>query len=102
MKKIIFKSLFTLGLVISLQSCIMMQTATISDVKPVKGHKVEASNGGIGFLMLSVPRNVIQKASDELRQKGVVGNVTTTLSVRHWGIVQYYRVVAIGYTEGTK
>ena len=102
MKKIILKSLVTLGLLVSLQSCIMMQTTTISDIKASKGSKVEASNGGMGFLMLGVPRKIVQKAAEDLRQKGAVGNITTALSVRHWGIVQYYRVVATGYTEGNK
>ena len=79
-----------------------MQTATISDVKAAKGSKVEASKGGMGFLMLGVPRKIVQDAAEELRQKGVVGNITTTLSMRHWGIVQYYRVVATGYMDVNK
>ena len=76
-----------------------MQNATIAEVKPAKGTKVETTVGGLGFLMLAVPKHLVQDASDKIRQKGAVGNITTTLTVRHWGIVQYYSVLATGYTE---
>jgi hypothetical protein len=83
----------------SMTSCIMMQSATISDVKPSTGTEVSASAGGLGVLGLSAPRNIAEKATYELKNKGAVGNVSTVMTMRNWGIVQYYRVVAKGTTE---
>lgn len=93
-------SIFILGLfLLSFQSCITMSSAGISGVKPGKGTEVQVSHGALGILALTAPREIVQKATDELRQKGVTGNVSTTLTMRNWGIVQYYRVVAVGQTD---
>ena len=84
---------------ISMTSCITIQSATISDVKPSTSIPISASAGGLGILGLSVPRNIAEKATYELKNKGAVGNVSTVMTMRNWGIVQFYRVTAIGTTE---
>jgi len=83
----------------SLNGCVTMQIVSISDVKPSIGTKVNASADGMGFLHLGVPMNLAEKVTDELKSKGAVGNVSTVMTMREWGIVQYYQVNAIGITE---
>lgn len=95
-KNQLFAALFVL---IAFQSCISMQSVTISDVKQSKGTQVTASRGALGVLSLSVPKGIVEKATEDLKQGGVTGNVSTSLTLRNWFVVQYYRVVAVGYTE---
>jgi len=83
-------------------SCITMQSVGISDVKPSTGMEVKASSGGLGILTLTVPKKIVEQTTQELKSKGVVGNVSTVMTVRNWGIVQYYKVTAKGTTESKK
>jgi hypothetical protein len=98
MKKIIILSCTLLSL-LSLNSCITMQSVSISDVKPSTGTEVNGSASGKGFLHLGVPKGLVKKATYELKNKGAVGNVSTVLTMREWGIVQFYKVTAKGTTE---
>jgi hypothetical protein len=91
--------LMLMASLVFLQSCITMSTATVSNVKPTSGKEATASVGGMGILALTVPRDLAPRAVEELRQKGVTGNISTTLTVRNWLVVQYYRVVATGTTD---
>lgn len=100
MKKIIILSCTIVGL-LSLNSCITMQSVSITDVEPSKGMEVNGSATGIGFLHLGVPKGLAEKATNELKEKGAVGNVSTVLTMREWGIVQFYKVTAKG-TTGSK
>ncbi len=98
MKKIIILSCILLSL-FSLNSCITMHSVSISDVKPSTGTEVNCSVSGLGFLHLGVPKGLAEKATYELKNKGAVGNVSTVLTMREWGIVQFYKVTAKGITE---
>lgn len=98
MKKIIILSCTLLSL-LSLNSCITMQSVSISDVKPSTGTEVNGSASGIGFLHLGVPKGLAEKATYDLKNNGAVGNVSTVLTMREWGIVQFYKVTAKGTTE---
>ena len=80
-------------------SCITMQSVSITNVKPLTGKEVRASAGGLGVLALTIPRDIAERATDELKNKGAVGNVSTVLTIRNWGVVQFYRVTATGTTE---
>ncbi len=80
-------------------SCIAMQSVSISDVKPTTGKQVEASASGLGFFALTVPKGVAERATNDLKGKQVVGNVSTVMTMRNWMIVQYYKVTATGTTE---
>lgn len=93
------KAILPLLVSCGMTSCITMQSATISDVKPSTGTEVRSSAGGLGILGLSAPRNISEKATYKLKNKGAVGNVSTVLTMRNWGIVQYYKVTATGTTE---
>jgi uncharacterized protein YdaL len=87
-------------LIMSLNSCITMTSVSIADVKSSTGSEVNGSASGMGFLHLVVPKGLAEKATYELKNKGAVGNVSTTLTMREWGgIVQFYRVTAKGTTE---
>lgn len=99
MKKLF--ALFCSGLLIaSLNSCITMSSVSIADVKPSTGTEVTGSATGMGFLRLSVPAGLAEKATYELKNKGAVGNVSTVMTMREWfGIVQVYRVTAKGTTD---
>jgi len=99
MKKIIMFGLLTILISSSLTSCISMQSVSVSNVKPSTGTEVRASAGGLGILTLTVPRNIAEKATYELKNKGAVSNVSTVMTMRDWVIVQYYRVTATGQTE---
>lgn len=99
MKTKIFKLSFAVLLCASMTSCITMQSATISDVKSTKGTEVTASAGGFSILALTAPRDISKKATQELKNKGAVGDVSTVMTVRNWVIVQYYRVTATGTTD---
>jgi hypothetical protein len=98
MKRIINFS-FAVLLTGLMSSCVSMTSVSASNVKPSTGTEVKASAGGFGVLSLTVPRGVAKKATDELKSKGAVTNVTTVLTVRNWGIVQFYRVTATGTIE---
>lgn len=100
MKKITILSLMTVGL-FSLNSCITMQSVSISDVKPSTGIEVNASADGMGYLHLGVPRDLVEIATNTLKNKGAVGNVSTVMTMREWGIIQFYRVIAKGTTDAT-
>ena len=80
-------------------SCISIQSVSISNVKTLTGKEVKASAGGLGILTLTVPRDIAERATDELKNKGAVGNVSTVMTIRNWGVVQFYRVTATGTTE---
>ena len=80
-------------------SCVSMTSVSVSNVKPSNGTEVKASAGGLGILSLTVPRGVAERATNELKSKGGVTNVSTVLTMRNWGIVQFYRVTATGTTE---
>jgi hypothetical protein len=99
MKKVI--AFFCSGLLMaSLNSCITMSSVSIADVKPSTGTEVSGSASGMGFLRLSIPVNLAEKAAYELKNKGAVGNVSTVMTMREWfGIVQVYKVTAKGTTE---
>ena len=99
MKKIITFGLLTILIATSMTSCISMQSVSVSSVKPSTGTEVRASAGGLGILTLTVPRNIAEKATYELKNKGAVNNVSTVMTMRNWWIVQYYRVTATGQTE---
>jgi hypothetical protein len=98
MKKIIVLSCTLLSLV-SLNSCITMQSVSISDVKPSTGTEVTGSASGMGFLHLGVPKGLAEKATYELKNKGAVSNISTVLTMREFGIVQIYKITAKGTTE---
>lgn len=100
MKKITILCLITVGL-FSFNSCITMQIVSISDVKPTTGTVVNASAEGSGFLHLSAPLDLAEKATNALKNKGAVGNVSTVMTMREWGIIQYYKVIATGTTDAT-
>ena len=77
-----------------------MSSVSIADVKPSTGTEVTGSATGMGFLRLSVPAGLAEKATYELKNKGAVGNVSTVMTMREWfGIVQVYRVTAKGTTD---
>ena len=80
----------------TLNSCITIQGVSISDVNPDAGKYVKASSSGLGFLHLGVPRGLVEKTTYELKNKGVTGNISTVLTIREWGIVQFYKVTASG------
>jgi hypothetical protein len=88
------------GFALCLQSCIVMTSTSIANVKPSSGRQVSASAGAMGFLRLTAPRQIAKKATEDLKQQGATSNISTTLTMREWfGIVQYYRVVATGQAE---
>lgn len=99
MKKVIM--FFCSGLLLaSLNSCITMSSVSIADVKPSTGTEVSGSASGMGFLRLTVPTGLAEKATYDLKNKGAVGNVSTVMTVREWfGVVQVYKVSAKGTTE---
>jgi hypothetical protein len=80
----------------TLNSCITIQGVSISDVNPNAGKYIKASSSGLGFLHLGVPRGLVEKTTYDLKNKGVTGNISTILTIREWGIVQYYKVTASG------
>jgi hypothetical protein len=80
----------------TLNSCITIQGVSISDVNPDAGKYVKASSSGLGFLHLGVPRGLVEKTTYDLKNKGVSGNISTVLTIREWGIVQFYKVTASG------
>jgi hypothetical protein len=80
----------------TLNSCITIQGISISDVNPDAGKYVKASSSGLGFLHLGVPRGLVEKTTYDLKNKGVTGNISTVLTIREWGIVQFYKVTASG------
>ena len=80
----------------TINSCITIQGVSISDVNPDAGKYVKASSSGLGFLHLGVPRGLVEKTTYELKNKGVTGNISTVLTIREWGIVQFYKVTASG------
>lgn len=80
-------------------SCVAIQSVSISDVKPTTGKQVEATASGIGFFALTVPKGIAERATNDLKGKQVVGNVSTVMTMRNWMIVQYYKVTASGTTE---
>ena len=84
-----------------LQSCVTMSSISISNVKqPSSSNKtVTSSVAGMGVMSLWLPRGLAEKAKNELSQKGVTGNVSAVLTVRNWGVVQFYRVTAEGTTD---
>ena len=98
MKKLTFFSCTAL-LLASLNSCITMQSVSISDVKPSTGTEVNGSASGLGFLHLGVPKGLAERAASDLKNKGAVSNISTVLTMREWGIVQFYKVSAKGITE---
>jgi hypothetical protein len=98
MKKSLNLICFTF-LLTSFNSCITMQSVSISGVRPSTGTEVNGSASGIGFLHLGVPKGIAEKATYELKNKGAVGNVSTVLTMREWGIIQFYKVTAKGTTE---
>lgn len=100
MKKSIFKLIIGGFLVLNLTSCIAIQSVSISEVKPTTGTEVQVKASGAGFLHLGAPRGIAQKAVEELKAKGAVDNISTVLTMREWGIIQYYRVIASGTTSG--
>lgn len=81
-----------------LSSCIMIQSVSISDVKPSSGRQIEASAAGVGVLGLTAPKNIGEKATNKLKNKQLVENVNTVLTMRNWLIIQYYKVTATGTT----
>jgi hypothetical protein len=98
MKKLFYVIMFA-AIATSFESCIAIQSTTISDIKPSGGTEVSATTSGCGVLHLSVPKGIAERAASELKSKGVTGNVTTVLTMREWGIIQYYKVSAKGTTE---
>jgi hypothetical protein len=38
----------------------------------------------------------VEKTTYDLKNKGVTGNISTVLTIREWGIVQFYKVTASG------
>lgn len=80
----------------TLNSCITIQGVSISDVNPNAGKYIKASSSGLGFLHLGVPRGLVEKTTYDLKNKGVTGNISTVLTIREWGIVQFYKVTASG------
>jgi hypothetical protein len=99
MKKLFKVGLLTILISASMTSCISMHSASIATVKPSTGTEVKASAGGFGILSLSVPRDIAEKATNELKSKGAVSNISTVMTMRNWWIVQYYRVTATGQAE---
>jgi hypothetical protein len=83
----------------TLNSCITIQGVSISDVNPNAGKYIKASSSGLGFLHLGVPRGLVEKTTYDLKNKGVTGNISTILTIREWGIVQFYKVTASGTLE---
>ncbi len=98
MKKLTFYFCTAL-LLASLNSCITIQSVSISDVKPSTGTEVNGSASGLGFIHLGVPKGLADRATNELKNKGAVSNISTVLTMREWGIVQFYKVTAKGTTE---
>jgi len=84
---------------LTFNSCITIQGVSISDVNPNAGKYIKASSSGLGFLHLGVPRGLVEKATYDLKNKGVTGNISTVLTIREWGIVQFYKVTASGTLE---
>lgn len=84
---------------LTLNSCITIQGVSISDVNPNAGKYIKASSSGLGFLHLGVPRGLVEKTTYDLKNKGVTGNISTILTIREWGIVQFYKVTASGTLE---
>jgi len=82
----------------SLTSCITMTSVTVSDVRPGGGDEVSAYAEGMGFLYLTAPRDLGEKVAAELAGKGAVSNISTSMTMRNWGIIQYYKVTAKGST----
>lgn len=80
----------------TLSSCITIQGVSISDVNPNAGKYIKSSSSGLGFLHLGVPRGLVEKTTYDLKNKGVTGNISTVLTIREWGIVQFYKVTASG------
>lgn len=98
MKKLFYLTVLAAFLT-SFESCITIQSVSISDVQPSSGAEVVATVSGVGFLHLGAPRGLAEKATNELKSKGATGNVSTILTMREWGIIQYYKVSAKG-TQG--
>lgn len=84
---------------IFLSSCVTINSATISNVKASNGTLVETKTSGAGVLGLSVPKKLAQRATESLKNKGAVDNISTILTMRNWGIIQYYRITAKGTTQ---
>ena len=97
--KTITKLTLTLLIAGSMTSCISMQSVSITDIKPATGKEVKADRAGFGILSLTVPRQIAKRAADDLKSQGAVGNVSLVMTMRNWGIVQYYRVTATGTSE---
>lgn len=97
MKKAIFTldAIFTL---VSFNSCITMTSANVSNVSANNGNLVRASADGFGILHLSVPRDLAERVAGDLARQGATGNVSTVMTMREWGIVQYYKVIGAGTT----
>ncbi|MFO0467796.1 MAG: hypothetical protein ACK5ZX_00635 [Bacteroidota bacterium] len=85
----------------SFNSCISIHSISITDVKSPSGKEVNGSASGIGVLHISAPKGLAERATYELRDKGAVGNISTVLTMRDWGVIQFYKVTAIG-TTGSK
>ena len=96
MKKIFYVFLFA-AVDISFGSCIAIKSTTISDINQSVGNKVVATASGCGVLHLSVPLGIVEKAALDLKEMGANGNITTVLTMREWGLFQYYKVTATGF-----
>ncbi len=97
--KTITKLTLTLLIAGSMTSCISMQSVSITDIKPSNGKEVKANKTGFGILSLTVPRKLARNAADDLKSQGAVSNISLVMTMRNWGIVQYYRVTATGTSE---
>jgi hypothetical protein len=101
MKKTISKLFIATSLFATLtgtSSCITMQSVSISNVEPSTGTEVNGSASGMGFFHIGVPKGLAEKATYELKNNGAVANISTVLTMREWGIVQFYKVTAKGTT----
>ena len=100
MKKNIILSCALLSM-LSLNSCVTMKSVSISNVNPSSGTEVTGSAVGMGVLHLTIPKGLAESATYELKNKGAVGNVSTVLTMREFGIVQFYKITAKGTTMDT-
>ena len=101
MKKQFFLSILTLPL----SGCIALTSVSMSNVIRKGGNNPQhAEVSGLGILGLTVPDSsaLEVEALKQLRAKGVTKNITTRLTMRNWGVVQYYSVVATGSKAGGK
>ena len=97
-KTVLIVSFIVLAL-FTLNSCVSVKSVSIADVKPSTGTEVTASVTGMGLLHLTVPKGLAEKATYELKRKGAVGNISTALTLKEFGIVQFYTITAKGTTE---